>query len=87
MARARTILVAAEPETALLASAAALRRLGAKITRYETDDGTLEARLGAESIRLTATPSTDETSELHIETDAKRGHALVRRFRAELTRR
>lgn len=87
MSRPTTIVVAAEPGTALLASAAALRRLGAKITRYETDDGTLEARLGAESLRLTATPSRNETSELHIETDAKRGRALVRRLRAELARR
>ena len=84
--RGPTILtVAAEPETALLASAAALRRLGARIARYETEAGRLEARLGAERIRLAATRAGEDTSRLHVETDGPGAGALVRRLRRELT--
>jgi hypothetical protein len=80
------MIVVAEPESALLASAAALRRLGAKLTRYDTDDGMLEARAGAAAIRIAVTSSTTETSRLRVDADGASARLLVRRFRAELTR-
>lgn len=81
-----TLTVKAEPEAALLASAAALRRLGARITRYDTDLATLEARQGNAVVRLTVSTIDGETSKLHIATGAAASRSLVRRFRAELSR-
>ena len=83
---AATLVVGAEPEAALLASAAALRRLGARITRYDTELATLEARHGGDTIRLAVSTADGETSKLHMTTDGATSRALVRRFRAELSR-
>src|SRR5258705_626667 len=45
LSRARDVVVSAQPDEALLASVAVLRHLGARITRYDPQAGTLEARL------------------------------------------
>lgn len=81
-----TLTVSAEPEAALLASAAALRRLGARITRYDTELATLEARHDDVVVRLTVSTVDGETSKLHIAADGATSRSLVRRFRAELSR-
>lgn len=82
------ILVIAAPEDALFASAVALRRLGARITRYDADDGSLEARTatGAATsvVRIRATAGGDAT-RLSIEGDGE-SRRLIRRFRTELSR-
>jgi hypothetical protein len=86
-----TILVAGGPEEALLASAAALRRLGARITRYESEAAALEARCVSSDARavvsLRAAVEGTEATRLELETDAPDSRAVFRRFRAELTRR
>lgn len=89
--RVGAILVAAAPDDALLASAAALRRLGARITRYDSDGGALEARrlpgdLEA-VIHLRATVERRNETRLNVESDASNARAVLRQFRAELTRR
>jgi hypothetical protein len=87
--RRTTIVVAAGPEDALHASAAALRRLGARITRYDSDDSALEARWKTPpaSLSLRATIEIADTSRLDVETDAPRAPAVFRRLRAELARK
>lgn len=52
-------MVTAAPEDALFRSVAALRRMGARITRYDPEACTLEARIAGRVpavIRLAATP-------------------------------
>jgi hypothetical protein len=81
--RAITVIVAAEPEAALLSSAAALRRLGARITRYDSERGTLEARAPTAGIvRLRATADEGLTTRVDLEGDAR---AVIRRFRSALS--
>jgi len=77
--RRATILVAADPEGALLSSAAALRRLGARITRYDTESGTLEARVppAATVVRVRTAASDGLTTRVHLEGDAP---SVIRRF-------
>jgi hypothetical protein len=85
----KEVLVVAEAEAALLVSVATLRRLGARITRYDTDALTLEARAAAGDghvLRVRAQPVSEGTTRLLIESDAGDGRQLVRRFRAELSR-
>ncbi|MBI2204323.1 MAG: hypothetical protein HYU41_10790 [Candidatus Rokubacteria bacterium] len=81
-----TLTVSAEPEAALLASAAALRRLGARITRYDTELAALEARHHDDVVRLTVSTVDGDTSKLHIASDGATARSLVRRFRTELSR-
>src|SRR5438552_12312186 len=82
---AASVLVSGEPDVALLSSAAALRRLGARITRYDVDAGTLEARLpsGSAVLRLRAAAADARTTRVELEGDAGARH-VVRRFRATL---
>ena len=83
--RAATVFVSADPEAALLSSAAALRRLGARITRYDAEHGTLEARILPASgvVRLRATPHDGGgTTRVDLEGDAR---GVIRRFRAALS--
>lgn len=84
--RRAVVSVAAAPDAALLASAAALRRMGARITRYDPDESMLEARAGnpERSLAVRATETADEVTRLDLETEGPR--ALLRRFREELTR-
>jgi hypothetical protein len=81
---AATILVAADPESALLSSAAALRRLGARITRYDAETGTIEARVPSTAgvVRLRAAPNDAFTTRVRLEGDVP---AVIRRFRDALS--
>jgi hypothetical protein len=82
--RVTIVLVAADPESALLSSAAALRRLGARITRYDTEAGTLEARVPplGHRVRLRTTIEDAATTRVRVEGDAS---TVVRRFRESLS--
>jgi hypothetical protein len=84
--RRTAMLVACDPEAALLGSAVALRRLGARITRYDSEDGTLEAVVAAGDgrVRLRASPSGRDTTLLQLEADP-RARGVVRRFRGALS--
>lgn len=87
--RPKEVLVLADAESALLVSVATLRRLGARITRYDTDALTLEARTAqgdGHVVRVSAQLASEGTTRLLIESDARDGRQLVRRFRAELVR-
>jgi hypothetical protein len=86
-ARSATVSVAANVDAALMASAAALRRVGGRITRYDADETTLEARLGRAVVTVRASAETTDVSRLDLSTDAPRIGAIARRFRRELARR
>ena len=79
-----TVRIAADADAALLSSAAALRRLGARITRYDAAAGTLEARVPPEAgtVRLRAAASDEHTTHIYLEGDAT---AVIRRFRQALS--
>jgi hypothetical protein len=81
------VVVQAEPDHALLVSAAALRRLGARITRYDPENGTLEARgaTSASLLRIRAIADGDHTTRLTLESDGQDAPGLFRRFRTELS--
>ena len=87
LSRARVVVVAAQPDEALLASVAVLRHLGARITRYDAEAGTLEARvrrfLRPALIRLRAEPD-GEATRLRVESDALGWAPMFRRFRGGL---
>ena len=83
--RPAVLVVAAEPDAALLASAAALRRLGARITRYDTEAGTLEATSAGDTVRLAITAQGAEQSRVEI-ASAGAARAWARRLRTELGR-
>jgi hypothetical protein len=83
--RAAVLTVVAEPDTALLASAAALRRLGARITRYDSEAGMLEARTDGDAIRLTVSAGSVDVSRLSVESETADSRSLARRLRAELS--
>lgn len=89
--RAAELEVAADVEGAMLGSAAALRRLGATITRYEVDAGVLEARtrMGAGSglISVTIIEEGDRLAHMRIESDIADARRFFRQFRRELTRK
>ena len=84
----RDVVVAGSPDEALLASIALLRHLGARITRYDAEAGTLEARLrrwiGPASIRLRAAAEGDSATRVSVESDTLGGRLLFRRFRGGL---
>jgi hypothetical protein len=85
-----------DPGEVLLRSARALRRLGARITRYDAEAGTLEARTRRWRlrglVRLDVADDGDGGSRVTIETDYTGGWLLagraatwtIRRFRSEL---
>ena len=87
MSRARDLVVAIQPDEALLASVAVLRHLGARITRYDAEAGVLEARVRRfwrpALIRLRAQPD-DAGSRLTVESDALAWSPMFRRFRGGL---
>ena len=89
-ARVRDVVVAASPDVVLLHGVAVLRRLGARITRYDGDEGTAEARLRRLTrpalIRLRAEASGDTATRLHVESDALAWAPMFRRFRIDLLR-
>jgi hypothetical protein len=79
--RRRHLLVEGAPEDVLLASAAALRRLGGRITRYDATEGTVEARFAsAEAVRLDAVADGEWRTRLALDSDAR----TARRFRRAL---
>jgi hypothetical protein len=83
------VLVLVDADAALLVSAAALRRLGARITRYDSDEHTLEARTatqGERLVRVRARPDGEQVTRLLIESDPRGRRRLIRRFRGELAR-
>ena len=87
---ATELQVAADVDGAMLSSAAALRRLGATITRYETDAGRLEARSRADGdgrISLTITGEGESLARMRIESDVTDARRFFRRFRRELARK
>lgn len=83
--RPAALTVAAEPDAALMASAAALRRLGARITRYDVDTNTLEAKHEGATVRLEARAAGRDRSSIEVASD-RAVRPLMRRLRAELTR-
>jgi hypothetical protein len=87
-ARARDVVVAAEPDVVLLHGVAVLRRLGARITRYDAEAGTAEARLRrfrrAALVRLRAEATGPAVTRLHVESDALAWVPWFRRFRGDL---
>lgn len=89
------LLVSGAPDDVLFRSVTALRRLGARITRYDAEALTLEARivqrLGAVLVRLRAAEAEPGRTRLAVETDTALrvpwlGHrrSLVRGFAREL---
>jgi hypothetical protein len=88
--RARAVVVAAEPDDVLLHGVAVLRRLGARITRYDAAEGTAEARLRRfrrpALIRLRAEAAGTTRTRLHVESDAVAWTPMFRRFRGDLLR-
>ncbi len=89
-APARAVVVAARPDEVLLHGVAVLRRLGARITRYDQDEGTAEARLRRFArpalVRLRAEAAGTDATRLHVESDALVWAPLFRRFRGDLLR-
>jgi hypothetical protein len=88
LARARDVVVAAQPDEVLLHGVAVLRRLGARITRYDAEEGTAEARLRRLTrpvlIRLRAEAAGPATTRLRVESDAPAWAPMFRRFRVDL---
>ncbi len=92
------MLVDGPPDDVLLRCARALRRLGTRITRYDGDAGTLEARGRrwpvAALVRLAVREDGPGRTRVRIESAAAGARLLgrgaeiwtIRRFRAELTR-
>jgi hypothetical protein len=87
-ARACDVVVAAEPDVVLLHGVAVLRRLGARITRYDAEAGTAEARLRRFTrpalVRLRAEAAGETATRLHVESDALAWAPVFRRFRGDL---
>jgi hypothetical protein len=87
LSRARDVVVDAQPDEALLASVAVLRHLGARITRFDAEAGTLEARvrrfLRPALIRLRAAADGPAT-RVSVESDAFAWTPMFRRFRGGL---
>jgi hypothetical protein len=89
-ARPRDVVVAAAPEDVLRHGVVVLRRLGARITRYDMEAGTAEARLRRFArpalIRLRAEATDATTTRLHVESDALAWSPMFRRFCGDLRR-
>jgi hypothetical protein len=87
-ARARDVVVTAQPDVVLLHSVAVLRRLGARITRYDADAGTAEAQLRGFTrpalVRVRVEAAGADASRLSVESDALVWTPLFRRFRGDL---
>jgi hypothetical protein len=86
--RPRDVVVAAAPDEVLLHSVAVLRGLGARITRYDAEAGTAEARLRRllrpALVRLRVEPEGPEATRVSVESDALAFAPLFRRFRGGL---
>jgi hypothetical protein len=85
--RAHDVVVTAQPDAALLASVAVLRHLGARITRYDAEAGTLEAhvrRLFRPALIRLRAEAEGERTRLRVESDALAWSPMFRRFRGGL---
>jgi hypothetical protein len=86
--RGGDVVVAAEPDDVLRHGVAVLRRLGARITRYDVAERTAEARLRRFArpalVRLRAVPAGEAATRLYVETDALGWASMFRRFRGAL---
>jgi hypothetical protein len=83
-----SLLVTGEPDTTLQLTGAALRRLGAAITRYDVDAGTLEARLlpSGGAVRVQAAADGEQRTRLSLVADAVSARVIKRGLRRELAR-
>jgi hypothetical protein len=89
LARSRRIVfdAAAPADEALLCAVAVLRHVGARITRYDAEAGTLEARLtrwGREGV-VRVRAAGESPTKITVESDVVGGRALERVLRTELT--
>jgi hypothetical protein len=88
--RGRDVVVAAQPDDALFHGVAVLRGLGARITRYDIEARTAEARLRRFTrpalVRLRAVPAGAAATRLHVESDALGWASMFRRIRGALLR-
>jgi hypothetical protein len=88
--RGRDVVVDAAPDDVLLHGVAVLRHLGARITRYDVEERTAEARLRRFArpalVRLRAVPAGAAATRLHVESDALGWASMFRRFRGALLR-
>jgi hypothetical protein len=86
--RARELVVAAEPHEVLQHGVDALRRLGARITRYDIEAGTAEARWRRFArpalVRLRTAPEGPRATRLSVESDALACLRAFRRLRVDL---
>jgi hypothetical protein len=86
--RGRDVVVAAQPDDVLLHGVAVLRGLGARITRYDVEERTAEARLRRFArpalVRLRAVPAGAAATRLHVESDALGWAPMFRRLRCAL---
>jgi hypothetical protein len=84
----RELLVPATPEEVVYRAALALRRLGARVIRYDAGAGTLEARAGRrllpQVVRVRARQEKEGATRVVVETDRTDWRALVRQLAAEL---
>ncbi len=81
--------VATAPDAALLAAVGVLRALGARITRYDVEGLTLEARLarwgGPARVAMRAEDDGgDGGARLHVNAEARAARGLVRRIERAL---
>ncbi len=83
----RELVLSTAPEEIVRHAARALKRLGARVTRYDAGEGTLEARAGRrllpETVRLHARPE-GEATRVVIDTEGRDWRALVRQLAVEL---
>jgi hypothetical protein len=84
--RTAHVAVAADRDTALMVTASALRRLGARLLRYDGDAGTLEAQAAGVRVAVQVRAQSDDVTELAVTTAARAPRALVRRLRREIER-
>ncbi len=95
----KTFVVLGEPDDVLLSAVRALRRMGAQITRYDRDDGTLEARTSrwrvVAVLRLRAIGDDSNQTRVEFASEALSRRRLfgfvtnianIRRFLTELSR-
>ena len=84
--RVRRVIVTTAPADVLLQSVAVLRHFGARVVRYDAEDGTLEARLAA-GARLTLAAVDDPAgSRVTVKTEGADWHGVARTLATELTR-
>lgn len=84
----RELVVRAAPEDVVYRASLALRRLGARVIRYDARAGTLEARAGRrllpEVVRVNARPEGEGATRVSIGTDGRDWRALVPQLAADL---